>query len=211
MKNRAKARLKLKKNTRAIIMMVALVLFAFSSKNIYSELFDKKQLKVEKEIYNYTNEYNLDYAVNIRENDFILETQLPKDQTYVSDLIENLEMNINYKYNSSEGSKVKYNYRIDAQISGSHSDDGILYEVWNKTYNLKEVNNEVTNQNISINEDILVDFQKYHEEVKNFKQEMGMSLDAKLYVKLTVNTETNINNEIVDNTYVSDFSITLGE
>ncbi|MBO5141576.1 MAG: hypothetical protein J6C46_01020 [Clostridia bacterium] len=206
-----KTRLKLKRNTRVIIIVIALIVFAVSSTNVFSQIFDKKQIKMEQEVYNYMNEYNLDYIVNIKDNKFIEEESLPKDKNYVSDLVDDLDMDFKYKYIPSIQSKIKYDYKIDAQISASYSDDGHLYEVWNKTYNIKQVENQESNKDIMIDEKINVDFAKYHEEVKEFRQEMGMALEAKLFIKLTVNTLTKINEKEIPNMYVSDFSISLGE
>ena len=40
---------------------------------------------------------------------------------------------------------------------------------------------------------------------------MGMTIDAYLYIKLTVNTTATINNQEVENQYISNFSITVGD
>lgn len=210
-KKSKKSRIKLQKSTRAVIIVIALVVFAFSSAKVLSAMFGNEELKLEKEVYNYTNSYNLKYDVNIKDNDFIEESVLPMNQTYVSDLVKSLDMKMKYEYMATEESDINYEYRIDAVIVASHSDDGTPYEVWNKTYNLKEVKNKTAMKNIYINEDINVDYAKYHEEVKAFKQEMGMALDAKLYIRLTVDTKTKIGEENVENKYASNFSISLGE
>ena len=210
-KKSKKSRIKLQKSTRAIIIVIALVVFAFSSAKVLSAMFGNEELKLEKEVYNYTNSYNLKYDVNIKNNDFIEESVLPMNQTYVSDLVKSLDMEMKYQYLASEESDIRYDYKIDAVIVASHSDDGTPYEVWNKTYNLKEVKDKTAMKNIYIDEDINVDYAKYHEEVKAFKQEMGMALDAKLYIRLTVNTKTKIGEENVENQYASNFSISLGE
>lgn len=210
-KKSKKSRIKLQKSTRAIIIVIALVLFAFSSGNVLSAIFGKEEVKLNKEVYNYTNSFNLKYDVNIKENAFIEEAVLPMNQTYVSDLVRSLDMKMKYQYLSSEESDIKYSYKIDAVIVASHSDDGTPYEVWNKTYNLKEVKGKTATKDIYIDENINVNYAKYHEEVKAFRQEMGMALDAKLYIKLIVDTATKIGDELVKNTYASNFSISLGE
>lgn len=204
-------KLKLRSSTRTIIIVFALVLFAFSSKYILGIFTEKDSKNIEKEIYKYTNIYNLDYNVFMKNNKFITEESLPKDKTYISDLIDSLDMKINYEYTGTKDSSINYNYKIDAIISANYSQSGENYEVWNKTYNLKEVNDQTAQKNIKIEEQIDLDYQKYNQEVKNFKQSLGMSVDACLYVRLTVNTNTKINNKEVINEYVSKFSITVGD
>lgn len=208
-KNRTK--LKLRQSTRLFFVIVALVLFAMSSKNIYVNLFERKEKKVEKELYKYSNIYNLDYKVNMKPNQFITEDTLDKDQTYVSDLIKSLTMNIKYNYNSSSNTDILYNYRIDAIIKANYNKDGEKYDIWNKTYNIKEINNQIANQNINIDENIDIDYNKYHAEIKNFKQSLGMTVDACINVRLTVDTSTQVKGKEVKNEYTSDFLITAGD
>lgn len=205
------AKLKIRSSTRATLMLIAIVLLAVSSSIVYSNLFDRRKTKVEKETYKYSNNYNLDYSVNMKDNKFINELVLPKNQTYISDLINSLNMSLKYNYNSSKDTVIDYNYSIDTIIKASYSQNGENYEIWNKKENIKTVENQKCNQNININENVNIDYEKYHKEVKDFKQTMGMTIDAYLYIELTVNTTTNINGENVNNKYVSDFSITLGD
>lgn len=204
-------KLKLSNSTRACVSIVALVLFVVSSCFLYINIFEKKDSQVEKEIYDYKNDYKLDYKVKIKDNEFIEESSLPKDKTYVSDLIDSINANLKYDYTSSVNTKINYDYKIDAVIGASYTQNGEPYAIWEKTYNLKNVENQESNKNININDELIVDYQKYHREVKKFEQEMGMSVDAKLYLKLTVNTSTKINEKDVKNQYVSNFSITVGE
>ena len=210
-KSNDSSKLKLRSSTRTIIIIFALVLFAFSSKHILSTFFENDSKNIEKEIYRYSNKYTLDYDVNMKNNKFITEESLPKDKTYISDLVDSLDMKIKYEYIGTKESQVNYSYKIDAIIGATYSQDGEEYEVWNKTYNLKTVETQTENKNIKIEEEIELDYQKYNDEVKNFKQTLGMSVDAYLYVRLTVDTNTQINDKKVINEYKSNFSITLGD
>lgn len=204
-------KLKLKNSTRVFLVILSLVIFAISSTKFFESLSVKNSEKVETQVYTYTNDYNLNYSVNIIKNNFITDETLPSGQTYVSDLIDFLDMNIKYKYTASDENVVNYNYKIDAVVGASYTNNGKEYGVWNKVYNLKDVTSEKSNGNILIDENINVDYKKYHQEVKNFEQSMGMSLDAFLYVRLTVNTSTIVNHQELKNSYVSNFSITLGD
>lgn len=204
-------KLKLRNSTRVFLVMFSLIIFAISSSVFYKSLFQNNITKTEEQIYTYKNEYNSDYTVNIKENSFITEKTLPSGQNYVSDLIDSLDMNIKYNYSASENKDIDYNYKIDAILGASYTDNGKEYNVWNKTYNLKTVDTTKTNDKLSIDENINIDYKKYHQEVKNFKQSMGMNLDAFLYIKLTVNTKTNVNHQEVNNQYISNFSITIGD
>lgn len=205
-------KIKLKNSTRVSLVMFSLIVFAISSANFYNSIYQNSFTTIEEqEIYTYQNDYNSDYSINIKTNPFIEEVSLPSGQTYVSDLIDSIDMNMNYKYTASDTTPITYSYKIDAILKASYNDNGKDYNVWNKTYNLKTSEELFSDSEIIIDESVNIDYKKYHEEVSSFKQTLGMSLDSKLYINLTVDTSTIVNNQTVENQYVSDFSITLGD
>ena len=210
-KSKNLTKLKIKNSTRSFLMLLFLVIFGFSSASFFDSLVNNKVTKIEENIYTYKNEYKSDYNVKIKSNPFITENSLPAGQTYISDLIDSINMELDYKYSGSNATLVNYDYKIDAVVGASYTNNGEPLNVWNKTYNLKTVDSLQSNDTISIKENIDVDFKKYNEEVKNFKQTLGMSIDAFLYIRLTVNTNTIINHQEVKNQYISNFSISLGD
>ncbi len=208
--NKALSKIKLKNSTRFSLVVLSCAFFAFFSVNFFRSFSVNSSTKKE-DIYVYKNIYNSDYTVNIIGNSFVSESSLPSGQTYVSDLVKSIDMNINYKYDGSISSKIDYDYKIDAIITAKYTSNGKDYNVWNKNYNLVTKDDQHSDNGININENISIDYQKYNQEVKNFKQSFGMTIDALLYVKLTVNTSTTINNEEVKNQYTSNFSVTIGD
>ena len=212
MRNRRSERrkIKLRSSTRAIVTIVALVLFAVSSNNIFQEIMNKGEEKSKKQIYSYTNNYKTNYIMNVKNNRFIEQETLPMGQTYVTDLIESMDMNIDYEYQSSKETNVSYTYDITATIGASYTDDGEEYKVWDKKYTLVEAKEGTAQGNIKIKEAVNVELSKYNKEVNDFKQTMGMALDAYLNIQLNVKTITEVANEKVENKYSSDFKVTLG-
>lgn len=212
MRNRRKERkkIKLRSSTRAIYIIIALVLFAVSSSNIFQEIVNKDEEKLKKEVYTYTNYYQANYEMKIKENRFIEEETLPMGQTYVTELLDSMDLNILYKYEASKDANVEYTYDITATIGASYTDNGKEYKVWNKKYTLLEQKQEESQGDIQIKELVNIDLPKYNKEVNDFKQTTGMALDAYLNVQLNVTTIANIEDRKVENTYSSDFKLTLG-
>lgn len=209
-KRSKKEKIKLRASTRAFYIIIALVLFAISSNNIFQELTNNTQEKLKKEIYTYTNNYKSTYTMNIVNNRFIEEKTLPMGQTYVTDLLKSMDVNIKYKYEASKKTSIKYSYNVTATIGASYTDDGKEYKVWEKKYTLLEDKTGESDGDFSINEIINVDLQKYNKEVNDFKQTMGMALDAYLNVQLNVITNTEVQNKKTENKYSSDLKLTLG-
>ena len=162
-KSKNLTKLKIKNSTRSFLMLLFLVIFGFSSASFFDSLVNNKVTKIEENIYTYKNEYKSDYNVKIKSNPFITENSLPAGQTYISDLIDSINMELDYKYSGSNATLVNYDYKIDAVVGASYTNNGEPLNVWNKTYNLKTVDSLQSNDTISIKENIDVDFKKYNE------------------------------------------------
>ena len=205
-------RINLRNSTRAFLVLLSIILLAFSSANFYNALFSKEFTTIQNDIYTYNNNFKSDYSINVKENPFIEQSTLPSGETYVSDLINSIDMNIHYDYSDSQTLPIFYSYKIDAIIDAKYSDDGNQYSIWNKTYNLKSFEQTETNSNeLTIDENLNIDYAKYHQEVQNFKQSLGMNVNTFLYIKLTVNTLATLDDKNIENEYTSNFSITLGD
>ncbi len=206
-------KIKISKALRAFLILLSIVIFAFGSGNLIKTFKSKDQITLEnKEAYKYKNNLKTDSKINLRENEYIKEDEMISDQTYLSDLISDIDLGLNYNYKGNAKSNITYNYKIEAVVSAIYSNNGKTYDVLNKVEELKKVEDSTINSDeFKIDEKINVNYTKYHQFIKNFKQEMGLNTDSNLYIRLTVNTKTDINSQKVENTYVSNYSITLGE
>ncbi len=212
-KNKINDKLKLNSKVRVILIIIGILLFAVGSAEFYKSFTTKEVVIEDKEIYKCTNKFTSNYDVNIISNPFIEGTKMSPGQTYISDLVSSLDINLNYSYTDSKETAVpvKYNYRIDAIMKATYESNDEEYEILNKVENLKTVDTqETTSDNLVINENVNVPYSKYHEILKDFKQTLGMNVDAHLYVVLTVNTIANVDSREARNEYKSDYNINIG-
>lgn len=198
---------------RIVFIIVALVLFAIGSGliiksfNLNSQVFTEKR-----EIYNYTDKYNVDAHVNLIENDYVKENEFEEGQTYLADLISSIDMTIDYEYKDSMTVPLTYDYSIDTIVKATYNANKGSYEVLNKSENIKKTSKKYVNSNaLSIHETIGINYEKYHSLIKGFKQTMGINADSVLIVRLTVNTTSTVNGKEYENQFVSDYNITLGD
>ena len=206
-------KIKLSTNTRKTLIIIAVAIFALGSGTFLKAVTGHSETAFEaNELYTYKNNFKEEAKINIVDNQYISEDEVKEGQMYLSDLISNIDMKMNYTYTGSKESKVKYNYKIEAITKAIYTSNRDSYEVLNKTENLRvSGDQESENGKISIQEDLRVDYAKYHEIIKGFKYSMGISTESYLYVRLTVNTKAIIENQEIDNTYVNDYKITLGD
>ncbi len=211
--NQINKKIKLSNTIRTILIIISIAMFAIGSGHLIKSLIAKEEIYTEnKEKYNYTNKFTSNSKINLKANEYIKETDITEKYTYLSDLISNIDMDMNYYYSDSETVPVTYNYQIEALVKASYTTNNKTYDVLNKSEILKQVKDITTSSNdLKISEKITVDYSKYHEMIKEFKQSMGISANSYLYIRLIVNTKANIDNEEIRNQYISDYNISLGD
>lgn len=135
---------------------------------------------------------NLDYTVNLNKNSFISEPSLGKNQTYISDLIKNIDLHLLYQFSSKESHKYHYSYDIQANINGNYviKVGEEQNQVWQKestilpTKTLDKESNDVI-----INEKVSIDFKKYNNEVIEFRKQLNLPITANLDIIVNIKIE----------------------
>ena len=206
-------RIKISDTARKILILLDIVIIALGSGNLIKSLVPKTDVVSEiKETYKYTNKIKTDSHINLKENGYIKEEEIADEQTYLADLIKNIDLNLNYDYTGSKQAKIKYNYKIEAIVSATYTANNKTYDILNKVEKIKESETlETDKASFSINEELNIDYAKYHQMIKNFKQDMGINSVASLYVRLTVDTKGDIDSKEVNNQYVYNYNVSLGE
>ncbi len=165
-------------------------------------------VKVQKKnkIYTSTIDQNVNYKVSLFDNTFVNTTEMEEDQIYISDLVKNINFNFMYTYSATDTANLNYKYSINGKLYGENTTaDGANEIVWQKDYVLlEEKNNNNDSSGFNISENLNLDYQKYKDEVNNFRKQFGMSLNTKLKITMNIditgkykNNNINKNNNIV--------------
>ena len=208
-----KSKIKMRKSTRYFYIIIASILFAVSSFTLFGSFLGGKTDKTKKEIYSYTNKFNYGYQVNLLPNKYIeTKTLGMNEKAYITDLIDNINFDLGYSYTSDDKSTIKYKYNIKGILTAVYTRDGNEQKVWTKEYTLKEpTENTVIDKSFSIQENVALSLKEQNKLVKDFEQDIGISVDAKYNVYLEVQTNTEFDGEKIDNKYTSTISIDLGK
>lgn len=166
-----------------------------------------------KDIYNYTNDFSYDYEVNLLKNKYIEETTLGMDkQAYITDLIDNITLDLKYMYTGSETSDIEYKYSIIGKMAAVYTREGEEQKILEKDYNLlDERNGKLTEKKLKIDEKIQVDLKDQNGLLKDFEQNMNMSIDATYTIIFNISTITNVEGESVENKITPKIVIDLGK
>ena len=211
---RANKKVKMRKSIRYFYLASSILILVCSSSYLLKTLISAEDSKVRnKEIYSYKNAFNYEYKVDLLKNPYIDKDYLEmKEEAYITDLIESINLNLNYKYDANIESNIEYEYTVKGFLEATYTKDGEVQKVWEKEYVLLEPKKEIKNTDIiDIKENLNLNLKKENDLVKQFEQEMGMNIDAKYIVRLEVKTNTNVENEKINNKYISSLNIDLAE
>lgn len=159
-------------------------------------IFDcfKKTPDREEFIMNYSSKSNVDYKVYLKPNKFYEQKYLTKDKKYISNIIDYIELDFDYLFNSSKALDYSYNYKVSAYISSQYELNGVVAELWKKSYNLLPLKSEVKNDsvNFKINETLRIDYEQYDNLAKSFKEQYGVLADTQLTITIDISTNGKI-------------------
>lgn len=148
-----------------------------------------------KMLYAYNVTRNSDYKVYLKNNNYINQEYMGMNATYITDLVDYIDTNFRYNYNVSQKATSKCNYSVIAELNVEYYPTGQTQgtRLWSKEYTILEPKRlELNNNQININENVKIEFNKFNEEVKDFKEQFGLPIKAYLDVKLIVNSEINV-------------------
>lgn len=167
-------------------MIIILVIF---SQGIIMILKGITKNKTNKTIYSYNINQDVNYNIDIYNNNLFETENLGMDQTYVSNIVKSINTNFKYKYKNNKKIPLNYEYSITATINGEYTlpDEDEKSQLWTKKYNLVDtVKKETTNNSFQIDENIKIDYPKYNEVVDKFKNEIKLPITAYLSVDFEV-------------------------
>ena len=136
----------------------------------------------------YTENGEVDYKVNLKDNSFFDEDYVEKGHSYVSSLIKNVTADFTYGLNMDASSVgFDYSYKVDAQMIIANKDSGDY--IYAPTYEIiPETTEKVENGNsLRIEENVEIDYNKYNELATSFIDTYGLkSTTSTLVVTMTV-------------------------
>ena len=154
----------------------------------------------------YTESSNVDYKVYLKDNDFFDEKYLGLENKYIASLINYIDANFKYEISMKEKNvDYKYSYRIEAKVEVSESKS--TKPLYSKTTELLKVEEKQASskQNVSINENLNINYNNYNDLIKQFISIYGLNdISSNLTVSMYIDVvgscesfESDSNNESV--------------
>ena len=201
MASRHQTKKRMRKSTKYVLIIISIVMLIFSLSSLSNNLQKDNASTFTKEIYKYTDKFHYDYKINLIDNKYMTNSEVEdKSLAYVTDLIKNIDLDLNYEYSSSTQSDLSYTYWVEGKMQVVYTKDGEEQKIWEKAETLlKEKTDKTIGDSIKIKEKLALDLKDKNKILNEFKQQLGMSIDAKYTVTLKIKVSTTAEEkEIVD-------------
>ena len=139
----------------ATISLIILIISAWIIFDCFKPIPDKQNL-----IVNYGSSANADYKVYLKPNKFYDKKYLEKDKKYISNIIDYIDFDVEYSFNTSKAGKTQYSYSVTAKISSEYEVNGKSSELWSKSYVIKpnETKEVVSSSYFKVSENVKIDY-----------------------------------------------------
>ena len=156
---------------------------------------------------NYSDKGSLDYRVYLKENEFYTEKFLPKGQSYVTSLIDYIDINYNYLFNIDDLANVKFDYKVTGELIIENNSN--KKELLNKSYDITDIKStELKNAGeLAFNEKFQINYDEYNKLANQFRSSLGV--DTNSYLKLHLNVKRDTTDE--SNYKLNNNSININE
>lgn len=184
---------------RMVYIFIVLFGLSYGSLFFYDGFYHGK--KPTTTVLNYNINHNLDYKVNLKDNQFIDLEKQNSTSTYVTELVNDITTNFNYEYIMSKVGQITYEVEIVGNLIGEYqgSSDIKNPEVWNQKYEFlpkeKTTLNDVSV--LRLNKELVIDFPTINDQVIAFKNQMKLPIQAYMDVKFNIKVVANVDGETV--------------
>lgn len=204
---------RIRKSTKYIFITIVIVLMVASFSNLLKNLSKENMGTKTKQIYSYQNQFHYDYNINLIPNKYVEKIdKSEKNIAYVTDLIQDTDLELNYQYKAQCESDLEYDYEIIGKTQAVYTKDGEEQKIIDQEDVLLEKQSKtVLSDKIDIQENLKLNLKEKNDMLNDFKQRMGMSITANYTVILKINVKTNIEEKEVVAQYAPTVVIDLAD
>lgn len=177
----------LKQWIRVFFLIAVIALMVVSIVSIVKAVNPEQASREKLYSYNYTS--NLNYKVYLKNNQFFTSPYIGMNKQYISSLIDHIDVDAVYNFQSTEELDYSYNYEIVATAKGLYQNtEGEDVEVWTKTYPIdNQANQSGTGKTFTINKNVQLNYNEYNDIMTDFRNQFGLSIDARVDLSMKIN------------------------
>ena len=161
----------------------------------------------------YKDSGSIDYRVYLKENDFYNEEFLPKGKSYVTSLINYIDINYNYIFNIDDITNINFEYKVVGNLIIENNTN--KKELFNKEYDITELKkSELKGTNeLVVNEKFQINYDEYNKLANQFRSSYGVDTNSYLKIYLSVKKDSidDLKYSLHETTNVDEIIIPLSE
>jgi len=165
-----------------ILIILAIILLPLAESLMIKSL----NLARQEVVVEYVESGDVDYSVYLKENNYYKEKYLKSGMEYVANLISTVNPTFKYEFHATDNLDLSYTYKITGQLLISKDAESQPLYTQNFDFGKKEINNLNSNQ-LSIMENVVVDYDEYNSLVNRYKRDFGLSVYSKLVLSMDLN------------------------
>lgn len=157
----------------------------------------------------YTENSNIDYKVQYRENEFFEEEWIGKNQEYIASLINSVLADFHYDLNmDTAGVGFEYKYKIDATLMIADKDSGKAYRTITENLLPLKFSSATKANRIVIDESVAIDYNKFNNIATEFTTTYALKNSSSTLL-VTLDVEVLSSSEKFQQNNENKFSTTL--
>lgn len=202
-------RTKLKLPLRIAIGLMILIILIFGVVFIYEGVTRNKNNKT---IYSYALQQDIDYEVELFKNSIFDTNVLEKNQTYVSNVVKNINTKFTYEYKNSKNIPITYDYDVIATVFGEYvlPDEDKKSSLWSKEYVILESKKYETNNNIiNIDDAFVIDYNKFDKIAYDLRQQLNLPITSYISIDIKININGSVGYKSVNDTQIINLKFPL--
>lgn len=179
-----------KRITRQVLLIMFITLISAVIFSSSLELTDEKNI-------NYQEKGNVSYKVQLKENDFYDNQTQNENMSYVSSLIDKININFNYNFLIDEKIDFDIEHKIIGKLIIEDSENKSKY--YEKEYILVDKKKESSNHtdHYTVNTSVDIDYDYYNDIANTFRSKYGIS--ATSYLEVYFKSDRKVNSHLLKN------------
>lgn len=143
----------------------------------------------------YQVEGEIDYKIYLKDNDYYTEKFLGPGMQYIASLINVVHADFDYVLSADQDLNINYEYKIVAETRVTDRGD-VSKVLYNASEDLMDAKLGQTSEGeIAIQEGVDIDYSKYSQKMREFRNTFGVAADCNLILKLVVNMDGAVKSE----------------
>ena len=185
-------------NLRIIVMFIGIIIIAIMSYNFYNSSFQKST----DNSLAYKEYGSIDYNVKLLEDNLFEVGALIPNDSYISEIIDDISTDLNYIYKIEKNSNISYTYYVEALMELKNSFNGNI--VSKNQFNLIDlVENKIENtQELNIKQNVNLDYDYYNNlalaMINKYGENIIGSLKIKMFITIVIDNEE-FKNPVISN------------